>query len=88
MNPRRVANLTFEVNIILPTYVTTEKVRKSVLPPPLPTTTGIVSQFYILGFKGTPSGLKIGKFNQKLAKTHNIIGNIEFIKRYTQMYTG
>ena len=56
--------------------------------PPLPTTTGIVSQFYILGFKGTPSGLKIGKFNQKLAKTHNIIGNIEFIKRYTQMYTG
>ena len=36
MNPRRVANLTFEVNIILPTYVTTEKVRKSVLPPPYP----------------------------------------------------
>lgn len=35
-----VANLTFEVNIILPTYVTTEKVRKNYSP--LPTTKGTV----------------------------------------------
>ena len=78
-----VANLTFEVNIILPTYVTTEKVRKSVLPPPPPPSpkqkVPSYRNFIFWVLRVHHLARKFGKFNQN----HNIIGNIEFIKRYT-----
>ena len=76
-----VANLTFEVNIILPTYVTTEKVRKSVLPPPQSPKQKVPSyrNFVFWVLRVHHLARKFGKFNQN----HNIIGNIEFIKKYT-----
>ena len=75
-----VANLTFEVNIIAPTYVTTEKVRKSVLPPPPPKQkVPSYRNFIFWVLRVHHLARKFGKFNQN----HNIIGNIEFIKRYT-----